>query len=294
VLSPVISILMPVFNCERTIRSAMQSILNQTFVDWELLVLDDGSTDDTESAAKRIRDPRMRWIADRAGNLGLAARLNQGIDLARGAFIARMDGDDISFPCRLERQFEFLEEHPAIDLVGCGMVVFKGEGEVVGQQPAREDHAKICGGLVRSCLLPHATWLGRTSWFRSHRYNISHRRAEDRELLLRSCRASRFAGLPQLLYGYRVNGVSVRKNARARYEYLRALLADARTQRNWIRSCAAGAVELMKLSLDTVALATSTDHWFLRHRAMPLRDTAVIAQWQHLWSELQTPVPGAF
>jgi glycosyltransferase involved in cell wall biosynthesis len=287
-LTPVISILMPVLNCEATLGVAVQSIVGQTFTDWELLVLDDGSTDHTDSVAKAVRDRRVRWISDGAGTLGLSARLNQGVDLARGKYIARMDGDDVSFPRRLEYQFQFLERQAAIDLVGCGMVIFTDAGNVIGQQTARQKHAEICGSVTRSCLLPHATWLGRAPWFKAHRYDPSFRRAEDRELLLRSRIDSRFAGLPQILYGYRVNQVSIRRNTRARYEYLRALVADTLTKQDWTRCCAAGACELLKLGIDSVALTTHTERWLLRHRAQPVRSQEVIEQWQMLWSTLQT------
>lgn len=185
---------MPVFNCSPTLKTAVRSIVMQTHTDWELLIIDDSSTDDTLAVANAIQDPRVRVFSDRMGNVGLAARLNQGIDLARGHFIARMDGDDVSFPQRLQRQLEFLEQHPKVDLVGCSMIIFKGAGEWVGLQPARRTHDQVCGNALRSCLLPHATWMGRAAWFRAHRYDPLHRRAEDRELLLRTRDCSRFAG----------------------------------------------------------------------------------------------------
>jgi glycosyltransferase involved in cell wall biosynthesis len=275
-----------------TLETAVRSMETQTFTDWELLILDDASTDNTVAIARELCDSRVRVIAGLGGNLGLAARLNQGVELARGQYIARMDGDDISFPQRLQRQWQFLDGHPAIDLVGCGMVIFKGAGELVGVQLARRTHEEICGNAVRSCLLPHATWMGRAAWFRAHRYDVSHRRAEDRELLLRTRDCSRFAGIPEPLYGYRVNSVSIRKNAFARFEYFRAVLSDARGRHDWPRYITGGAAEIAKLTIDTVAFATHTDKFVLRHRARRPHDRAVIQNWQSVWLPLQTKQAG--
>jgi glycosyltransferase involved in cell wall biosynthesis len=290
VVNPLISVVMPVFNCEATLAIATRSILGQSCADFELLILDDGSTDKTVQVAHAFVDSRVRVIADSSGNRGLASRLNEGVDLARGRYIARMDGDDISFPLRLQRQVEFLESNPEIDLVGCSMVIFKGAGELVGLQPARTRHDEICGNFLRSCLLPHATWMGRTNWFRTYRYDPSHHRAEDRELLLRTRNCSQFAGIPEAMYAYRVNGVSVRKNAIARYEYLRSVLADARSRKEWFRFLGAGAAELAKLAIDSAAIATHSDRFWLRHRARTLCDPHMIGLWRGVWSSLQGPV----
>lgn len=292
-VNPLISVVMPVFNCEATLAIATRSMLRQTCADFELLILDDGSTDDTVEVARSCAEPRVRVIVDSSGNQGLASRLNQGIDLARGCYVARMDGDDISFPLRLQRQLEFLEGHQEIDLVGCSMVIFKGAGELVGVQPAKRRHDEICGNFLRSCLLPHATWMGRTSWFRTHRYDPTRRRAEDRELLLRTRQCSQFAGIPEALYAYRVNGVSIRNNAVARYEYLRSVLADASGRREWLRFVGAGTAELAKLAIDTAAMATHSERFWLRHRARNLRDREVISHWQGIWASLQAPMTAA-
>jgi hypothetical protein len=180
-------------------------------------------------------------------------------------------------------------EHPEIDLVGCGMAIFNDTGALVGMQNARRTHREICGNVLRSCLLPHATWMGRTEWFKNNGYDPSHRRAEDRELLLRTRDFSRFAGMPDTMYGYRVNRVSIRKNARARVEYLKASLADAVSRHQWGRLIGAGAGEVSKLVIDTVAFTTRTDKWLLRHRARAPKDEALLAEWQRVWSALHLP-----
>src|SRR5437867_9556704 len=107
---PRVSVLMPVRDGERFVREAVESILGQTFQNFELLIVDDGSTDATPSILLEFTDPRLvRLRQDRAG---LIAALNRGLDLARGEYIARMDADDIALPRRLERQVKFLDGNP--------------------------------------------------------------------------------------------------------------------------------------------------------------------------------------
>jgi len=110
--APAITVLMPVFNGGRFIGEAIESILGQTFTDFELLVINDGSTDDSLAVIGEYaaRDRRIRVVSRE--NRGLVATLNEGLGLARGAYLARMDCDDISLPARLRRQYDFMRAHP--------------------------------------------------------------------------------------------------------------------------------------------------------------------------------------
>ena len=114
---PDISVLMPVFNSERYLKTAIESILNQTFQDFELIIVDDGSTDASENIIRSFESEKI-FSYKNAGNIGLIATLNRGIDLCRGKYIARMDADDVSLPTRLEKQFNFLKKNPEYALVG--------------------------------------------------------------------------------------------------------------------------------------------------------------------------------
>lgn len=114
--NPVISVVLPVYNCAQYVGEAVQSILDQTFTDFELIIIDDGSTDQTPDVLREYRDPRIRRITQ--SNQGLAATLNRGIGLARGGYIARQDADDISLPERFHKQILYLESHPTCALVG--------------------------------------------------------------------------------------------------------------------------------------------------------------------------------
>src|SRR5262249_12897224 len=146
-------------------------------------VVDDGSTDRTAEKVLSVKDPRIRFIQEPSGNMGLASRLNQSVHLSRGQYIARMDADDLSYPKRLERQVQFLEKHPDIDLLGTGAVIFKGEGEVVGCYPTACSHAAICRRPWWGFPLAHPTWMGKQTWFVAHPYAEKDIRCEDQTLL---------------------------------------------------------------------------------------------------------------
>ncbi len=200
--APLVSVVLPVYNAGLTLPQALASIQLQTFRDWELIFIDDGSTDDC-TVGFSSSDDRIRVVRD-GRNLGLAARLNQGIDLARGKYLARMDSDDVAYPSRLERQIEFLDRNPNIDLAGTKAIVFRDEGHPVGLFPFRATHAEICARPWNGFYLPHPTWMGRIEWFRRHRYTIPEVvRAEDQDLLLRTYDSSRFACVDEILFGYR-------------------------------------------------------------------------------------------
>jgi len=207
-IQPRVSVLLPVRNGGRDLLMAVWSVLEQSFQDWELLVLDDASTDRALAAITKVSDSRVRAVQD-ATHRGLAARLNQGLELARGEYIARMDHDDIAFPSRLQSQVEYLDAHRDTDLLGTRALVFDGSGAPAGLFPYRRTHEEICRRPWLGFYLPHPTWMGRADWFRRHKYRIPEpRRAEDQDLLLRSYAFSRFACLPEVLLGYRVGSSS--------------------------------------------------------------------------------------
>ena len=155
---PIVTVGMAVYNCEATLPAALESIRMQTFRDWELPVIDDGSTDATVAVAVATSsdDARIRVIAD-GRHRRLAARLNECLDLGHGRFFARMDGDDVAYPERLERQVRFLEENPSVDLLGCNMLIFSGAGRVMGARRFPSNHAQICARPGRGFPIGHPT-----------------------------------------------------------------------------------------------------------------------------------------
>lgn len=215
---------MSAYNASGTIDIALRSILAQTYQNWELIVVDDGSTDRTAENISCIQDSRVRFIQEPSGNRGLTARLNQCVHLAKGQYIARMDADDVAYPQRLERQVQFLEEHRDIDLLGTGAVIFKGDGEIIGCYPTASSHEAICRRPWWGFPLAHPTWMGKRDWFLSHPYSERDTRCEDQAVLLQSFSHSRFAALEEVLLGYRMDRISAGKLGQGRLNYCRRLL----------------------------------------------------------------------
>ncbi len=216
---------MSAYNASGTIDLALRSILTQTYQNWELIVVDDGSTDRTAESVSHVQDSRIRFIQEPSGNMGLAARLNQCVRLAKGQYVARMDADDVAYPQRLERQVQFLEAHREIDLLGTGAVIFRGKGEIVGCYPTASSHETICRRPWWGFPLAHPTWMGKRAWFLSHPYSDEDTRCEDQVLLLHSFTHSRFAALEEVLLGYRVAEIEAGKLGRGRLNYCRRLVA---------------------------------------------------------------------
>ncbi len=260
----------------RTLPAALRSLLNQDLADWELVLIDDGSRDESVQVAGRYRDARIRVFAD-GRSLGLGARLNEAVDVARGALIARMDADDVCYPERFSRQAAYLRQHPEVDLVAAGAVVFQGGGEAVGYYPVRPTHAEICARPWAGFYFPHPTWMGRAAWFRANRYDPAATKAQDQGLLLRTYRTSRFAALGEPLVGYRQDRIALGKVLAGRWHFSRALLAGAPAIA--LRGLAGQAA---KAVFDIVAIGTGLERTLLAHRARPLADEQA-KRWQEVW-----------
>ena len=192
------------FNGGEQLLLSVRSILNQTFSDWELLILDDGSTDGAPERVLLLGDTRVRILRD-GQNKGLAVRLNQAISLARGTYFARMDHDDICHPERLARQIQFLKSNSEIDLLATQCLAMNEQEEIVGALPIAISHDEICRRPWQGFYMAHPTWVGKTSWFQAHLYKTpAPYCCEDQELLLRASEVSRYHTLPLNLLAYRV------------------------------------------------------------------------------------------
>ena len=279
-MDPLISIGMSVFNCESTLGQAIRSILQQTYNNWELIIIDDGSQDKTVSVANLYHDRRIRIIAD-GKNERLAARLNQAVRESRGKYFARMDADDIAYPSRLKAQVQFLEDHPDIDLVGSRVVVFNGKGSIIGTYPFKKNHVEICSRPWAGFYLPHPTWMGNTDWFRHNPYNTSTIKAQDQELLLRTYEHSRFACLPEILIGYRKSDLSLRTLLAGRYLYSRMLIRKAVIEKRYF--FALGLLEhVVKFIVEVFAVTTGLNYRVLQHRAAPV-SMSESENWKKVW-----------
>ena len=196
-----VTIGLPFYNCERTLAYALQSVFAQTDPDWQLLLVDDGSTDRSLTIARQVRDPRVVVISDGV-NRGLPYRLNQIAALSQGDYLARMDADDLMHPDRVRRQREFLERNPGVDAVGSPAFIIDARNEVTGcRGDARFDPSPRA--VLERGLFIHPTVMGSRDWFRSHPYDPSFVRAEDRELWCRAAGKATFARLDDALLFYR-------------------------------------------------------------------------------------------
>lgn len=180
-----ITIAIPVYNAEKYIHLAISSVLNQSFTNFELIILDDGSTDSSIEIVRSFNDSRIRIVSDGV-NKGLPERLNQIIELAKFDLIARMDADDIIPYDRIQKQYEYLENNPKKDLVTMGMA-YIDDSRVLGICLPQKNHdltlKNMLNGKHGIC---HASLLVRKSWYKRNQYDKSMYRIEDYELWLRA------------------------------------------------------------------------------------------------------------
>ena len=262
---PLVSILMPMYNAAELVAQTIRSLLAQTYENWELIALDDGSEDRTAEVVASFTDPRIRLVLGEK-NRGLPARLNEAVTLARGALFARMDADDIALPTRLERQVGFLLANPLVDVVAADMLVITPEGELNGREKWRgSSHESVTKTPWSGFHFNHATWLGRAGWFRRHAYREDAYRTEDDDLMLRAYRTSRFHRLDEVLYAYRVGTFSCAAVWTARRSFIRSLCRESRQQRD-PRLLLGVPLELLKAAAERVAEFTGLDHRLNGHR----------------------------
>jgi len=199
--NPRVTVLMPLYNGEKFLREAIASILGQTFADFELLIVDDGSTDSSAEIVTDFRDGRIQFVRNTA-NLGIEASLNLGLEMARGEFIARMDCDDISLPLRLKKQVEFLTAHPEVAACGTWLKTF---GKCSAEWRFPLEHDEIMARMIFQNSLPHAPVMLRKGVLRCNRlnYRADFPGAEDYDLWTRLMTRARLANLPEVLYYYR-------------------------------------------------------------------------------------------
>lgn len=209
--APSVSVILPVKNGSPYIEAAIASILTQTFSDFELLIVDDSSRDDTIAIARRAcaADPRVRILTN--PGTGLVDALNFAIGAARARFIARMDADDIALPQRLERQHSFIAAHPEVAVVGAQARFIDEQGALTSKATALpQSHEAIARTLLRYCCLCHPTVLMRADALkRVGGYRAQVPAAEDLDLWLRIAEYGRLINLPEPLLLYRVHAGQV-------------------------------------------------------------------------------------
>ncbi len=193
---PLVTVGIPFFNAKPYLELSIRSVFAQSLSSWELILLDDASTDGSLDLACSVQDPRVRLILQRP-NRGIAHGLNTITENARGHYIAQLHADDLMHPTRLERQLRYMLDHPECSVIGTGSYLIDAHSTPVGRvTPA------FCPGAHKGPLiLSHPTIMGRKAWFLENPYNPGFTRAEDYELWMRTLGGT--ANIPEPLTLYR-------------------------------------------------------------------------------------------
>jgi glycosyltransferase involved in cell wall biosynthesis len=259
---------------------ALASLLWQTEEGWELIAIDDGSRDGSADLPRLHGDPRIR-VVRHDQSAGLAVRLNEGVGLARGQYIARMDADDISFPQRLRVQADYLDAHPDVDLLASSVLMIDEAGRAIGLARSPAAHEQLVRRAPLHFPMPHPTWMGRAAWFRAHPYDERAIKAQDQHLLFRTFRHSRFAAIEQPLLAYRYAKLSARKTLLGRYHFLRAVWAHGSA----LDACRSSALHAAAALRDLTAMTLGRDRAVILGRVGAIPDT-LRDEWANLSARL--------
>lgn len=197
--APRVTAFIPAYNRERFIAAAVRSVLEQRYTDFELLVVDDGSTDRTADIVAGFDDPRVR-LERNAANQGIPYTRNRGLELARGEYLAILDSDDLMLPQRLAAQVAFLDRHPQHAAVGSwSRMVDAGGAALAGTKRQPVGDAEVRSHLLFRCCLNNRTVTARTAVLREFGYRAEFPRCQDYDLLVRVAEGHRLANLPRVL-----------------------------------------------------------------------------------------------
>jgi glycosyltransferase involved in cell wall biosynthesis len=225
---------MAVFNGEKYLRQAIASILTQTFGDFELLIVDDGSTDRTGEIVRSYRDPRLRLI-ENGRNLGLSRSLNSAIAQARGRYIARLDADDVAEPARFEQQVRFLERHGDVAVVGCQYHIIAADGRITGHRRVPCSDIEIRWMLDFCTPFAHSSVMMRRQALQQEPgpYDESLFYAMDYDLWIRLAERGRLANLGDVLLRWRMTPDSMTARLGDRTERLDRVVKVMANRLGW-------------------------------------------------------------
>jgi len=286
-MDPLVTVLMPVYNGEHHLRSAIESILGQTYSHFELLIMDDGSTDNSSEIVNSIDDKRIRYHRSPT-NKGIEQTLNDGLLLAHGTYIARMDADDISLPQRLALQISYLESHPETGVIGGAIRKLKDN------RPGKLISPPLSDGEIRVHLLFHNPLHHPVVMFRKqlvvkHPYPLDYKYAEDYRLWVELSAFTKFANLPDEILHYRIHDQQITKSKsrisrnsseRVKIEYLNMLFPELTPEERSLHLQVIG-------SCHTIALQTA-EAWleklaWLNETKQVLNHNILLKQLGHTW-----------
>lgn len=204
-----VSVVMSVFNAEKFLREAIFSVLGQSFSDFEFIIIDDHSTDQSLKIIKKIKDKRIKIIKNNK-QLGMARSLNRGIERAAGEFIARMDADDLCHQDRFKRQFYYLKKNKNVAFCGSWVNLINKTGEKIGEKRNPSNYAEIIKIIMFSNPFIHPSVMIRKKVLdKVGFYDPNLECAEDYDLFLRIAKCYRATNLPFFLLNYRVSAYSI-------------------------------------------------------------------------------------
>lgn len=203
-----VSVLMPVYNAERHLKEALDSVLAQSYQHLEFVIVNDGSTDGSEKIILSYNDSRIRLLPN-PENKGLIYSLNKGIAACNGKYIARMDADDISMPERLAEQVAFMEQHPEVGVCGCDYTQFSASGEQSFR--ALSVHDEILSQMIFNSSVVHPSLMLRSSVLKEFDpvFNAGYHHSEDYELWSKLILRTKFSAVHRLLFRYRIHAAQV-------------------------------------------------------------------------------------
>lgn len=220
--TPLVSVIMPCYNAAQTLPWALGSVLVQTYTNWELIFVDDGSTDESAAVVESVSDSRIRLIRFPV-NRGRPYARQVALEAARGEYLSMLDADDWIYPEKLTRQLEILSRNPNTAAVGAGLMVFDSEGNPFGVQGARSRHGGLERGVVNSVSRPpffHGPMMLQMTVAKKSAYDLALDRGQDTDFLVRALWGKSYALLCEPLYAYReldsITYEKVRKGLSAR------------------------------------------------------------------------------
>jgi glycosyltransferase involved in cell wall biosynthesis len=209
---PLVSVVMPVYNCEKYLKDAIDSVLAQTYKNIELLIVNDGSTDSSKKIILSYKDPRIRFFENES-NSGIVYTRNKGLDYASGEYVATLDSDDIALPERIEKQVDFLEKNRDYAMCGTFYDTIDSNGKFLKKIKFPTSNKDITTFLVLGNCFCNSTIMARTQLAKDLKYTPGYDIVEDYELWYRMSRRAKIANLPfcGTLYRVHANSISVAK-----------------------------------------------------------------------------------
>lgn len=285
-----VSIGIPFYNSAGFLKDAIRSVFAQTYNEWELLLVDDGSNDNSLTIANLINDPRVRVFSD-GKHQGLISRLNQIIGLSSGKYLARMDADDIMHPQRLAQQVGYMISNPQIDVVGTAMYSLGQAYSIIGKRSAQPQAKNSSQERVKGFI--HVSVLAKKEWFVAHKYDQGFERAEDQELWARTYRVSNFAELKiPLMYVREIDSVTLSKYAQSARSMRRIFLSYGRKEEGLIVSLWKVFLSYLKVFLYAIFGAIGIQDNLVKVRNFPLSQDEKSTADQGIKMVLNTAVKG--